>query len=106
MMHHAVSSFDPQFIMKADDDTYVNLPVVMNLLQHFPTDEVIYAGHQRCAASGVYGPCHSMHTSGFSFHAPFKVCGFPRWPLLGYRAADETQIVAGCAKSCCARLAA
>ena len=32
---------------EVDDDTYVNLPVVMNLLQHFPTDKEKNAGHQR-----------------------------------------------------------
>ncbi len=47
MMHHAVTTFDPQYIMKADDDTYVNLPAVMRMLQHFPSDRAIYAGHQR-----------------------------------------------------------
>ena len=47
MMHYAVTSFDPQYILKADDDTYVNLPVVMTLLQQFPTDRAVYAGHQR-----------------------------------------------------------
>ena len=47
MMHHAVTAFDPQFIMKADDDTYVNLPAVMRMLQHFPLNRAIYAGHQR-----------------------------------------------------------
>lgn len=47
MMHYAVTSCDAQYIMKADDDAYVNLPAVMRLLQHFPTDSAIYAGHQR-----------------------------------------------------------
>lgn len=58
MMHHAVTSFDPQYIMKADDDTFINLPVVLNRLQHFPTDKEIYAGHQRYATIHMSASCY------------------------------------------------
>ena len=57
MMHYAVTSLDPEFIMKADDDTYVNIPVVMNLVQHFPTDRAVYAGHQRYYSSCLHISC-------------------------------------------------
>ena len=70
MMHHAVTSFDPQYIMKADDDTYVNLPVVMNLLQHFPTDKDLYAGHQRYKILHMNVCCHFT----LLVEPPFGVC--------------------------------
>jgi hypothetical protein len=32
LFEHAVTFFAPDFVMKADDDTFVNVPVVLSVL--------------------------------------------------------------------------
>ena len=32
MFQHVVSSFDAKFVMKADDDTFINVPALLHML--------------------------------------------------------------------------
>ena len=38
MFQHVVSSFDAKFIMKADDDTFINAPALLQMLHKLSKD--------------------------------------------------------------------
>lgn len=44
MMQHAQANFDMKYFMKADDDTYVNVPIILHMLQTRTDDHFVYIG--------------------------------------------------------------
>ncbi len=38
MFQHVVSNFDAKFVMKADDDTFINAPALMQMLRKLSKD--------------------------------------------------------------------
>ena len=38
MFQHVVSNFDTKFIMKADDDTFINVPALVHMLHKLSSD--------------------------------------------------------------------
>jgi hypothetical protein len=46
LFEHAVTHFDPDFILKTDDDTFVNIPVVLHMLQQLGTERSMYIGER------------------------------------------------------------
>ena len=46
MMQHAQANYDMKFFMKADDDTYINIPVMLNALRESVKDRFVYIGYR------------------------------------------------------------
>jgi len=44
MMQHAQANFDMKYFMKADDDTYINVPIILHMLQTRTDDHFVYIG--------------------------------------------------------------
>lgn len=38
MFEHAVSNYDARFVMKADDDTFINVPALLHMLHKLCSD--------------------------------------------------------------------
>ena len=45
MMQHAQANYDFRLFMKADDDTFVHVPVVLNALRETVKDRFVYIGY-------------------------------------------------------------
>ena len=65
---HAVSNFDANFIMKADDDTFVNIPVLLHMLQQLSPERSYFMGHKMHRRTWWYASTHE-NTEHF-------ICGY------------------------------
>ena len=45
MMQHAQANYDLKLFMKADDDTFVNVPIMLNALRESVKDRFVYIGY-------------------------------------------------------------
>ncbi len=45
MMQHAQANYNFKLLLKADDDTYVNVPVMLNALRETVKDRFVYIGY-------------------------------------------------------------
>ena len=45
MMQHAQANYNLKLLLKADDDTYVNVPVMLNALRETVKDRFVYIGY-------------------------------------------------------------
>ena len=46
MMQHAQANYNMKFFMKSDDDTYVNIPVMLHALRESVKDRFVYIGYR------------------------------------------------------------
>ena len=58
MMQHAQANFDMKYFMKADDDTFVNVPIILHMLQTRTDDHFVYIGKRMTRHE--YAFCQSL----------------------------------------------
>ena len=44
MMQHAQANYNMTLFMKSDDDTFINVPILLNALRKRVTDRFVYIG--------------------------------------------------------------
>ncbi len=70
MFEHVVSNFDAKFVMKADDDTFINVPAILHMLHKLSSNSnrIYYIG-MRLFRDWCVQPCSLLTSSACLLNA-------------------------------------